>query len=83
MLQPIKKDIEWKCEMCKRMRPDDSISVMTIYLNSGMERNVKFCNDCPQCRERVVEFADEERERTRQMLQHKQYTVSSIGKNPF
>lgn len=53
----------WRCEVCKSDRLDDDISVVTLkkYLKIGgsMGRNVKYCNDKPECLDGAVKIAKE------------------------
>ena len=44
-------DLTWHCEICHEERPDKKISVITYSLKklSNAERNLKYCNDNPDC----------------------------------
>lgn len=53
----------WRCEVCKSDRIDDDISVVTLKkeldVGGTMGRNVKYCNDKPECLDGAVEIAKE------------------------
>jgi len=53
----------WVCEACGKRRPDAQISVVkqtTSFPGGGsVERNVKYCNDKPECFERAVKIGQE------------------------
>jgi len=47
----------WKCDVCKRERPDAQISVHTVDISAAYHAppgssqcNLKYCNDTPECR---------------------------------
>ncbi|EOV8094090.1 hypothetical protein ACOKWN_003862 [Vibrio parahaemolyticus] len=46
--------LQWKCDICDRIRPDAKISVETHeyqYNAVKLGHNVKYCNDNPKCQE--------------------------------
>ncbi|ELA6946613.1 hypothetical protein RBG11_004216 [Vibrio parahaemolyticus] len=46
--------MQWKCDICDRVRPDAKISVETHHYQYNavkMAHNVKYCNDNPKCQE--------------------------------
>lgn len=51
------KNTTWKCDICGKMREDEDVSVLTYGLeefkdtngNYYGERNLKYCNDNPEC----------------------------------
>jgi len=47
----------WTCHICKETREDEDISVFTYLLKDllGAERNVRYCNDKPECRKAAEE----------------------------
>ncbi|GAA4649064.1 hypothetical protein GCM10023116_13380 [Kistimonas scapharcae] len=52
--------LEWPCQICKDIRPDDKISVISTDVSSEhgwpegtMRQNVKYCNDRPDCMEKA------------------------------
>ncbi len=49
----------WKCHICGKERDDAEIDVLTYLLESlqGAERNVRYCNDNPECLEGAREKA--------------------------
>jgi len=53
----------WTCHVCGRERPDSRISVASgmIQMAGGvmMQRNVRYCNDRPECQERAMEMCKE------------------------
>ena len=53
-------DITWKCEICKAVRPDDAISEATGLPYGTCQRNIKFCNDKPQCYTGAAKKGEEE-----------------------
>ena len=50
----------WTCHICKEERPDDKISVLSKpMVISGQvvgAQNVRYCNDKPECRQKVQDF---------------------------
>jgi len=54
-------NLTWKCHICGEERPDDKISVHTSPLicrgQSIGDQNVRYCNDKPDCREKVKTFS--------------------------
>jgi len=53
-------NLTWKCEICGKERPDNKISVITYKLKNfpKAERNLKYCNDNPDCQKEAVETAE-------------------------
>lgn len=51
----------WKCEVCQTMRMDRDISVVVLRKEQegggSMQRNVKYCNDNPDCLDGAVKIA--------------------------
>lgn len=49
--------LTWACEICHKERPDANISVKIYALKDipGGTRNLKYCNDNDDCRERAIE----------------------------
>lgn len=49
---------KWLCEMCLEERDDRDISVLTYDVIIGgfphAERNLRFCNDRDECRDRAI-----------------------------
>ncbi|HDY88962.1 MAG TPA: hypothetical protein ENH82_12725 [bacterium] len=47
--------LTWKCHVCKKERPDAKISVLTRPIDNipDSEMNIRYCNDNPDCVERV------------------------------
>ena len=49
------RTLTWHCDICRRERPDDRISVNKVDMTPAgfpagtIVRNVKYCNDTPQC----------------------------------
>lgn len=51
-------NLEWRCHVCDRLRPDDRISVYSrvVKLNGILvTENVRYCNDNPECVEGAKE----------------------------
>lgn len=52
--------VNWSCQICKRERPDEKISVLTKPLCiDGVvvgDQNVRYCNDNPSCIEGAKTF---------------------------
>ena len=50
----------WTCHICKEVRPDDKISVITSPLviegRRVGEQNVRYCNDNPVCIKKAQGF---------------------------
>ncbi|MBD2156291.1 hypothetical protein [Leptolyngbya sp. FACHB-16] len=51
----------WKCHICGSDRPDACISVHTSDISETfgfaagtIQQNVRYCNDCPSCREAAL-----------------------------
>ena len=53
-------NLTWECEICKKVRPDNCISVITYPLKNikYVERNLKYCNDNIDCVEKANKKAD-------------------------
>lgn len=51
----------WKCHICGKTRPDRNISVLTKPLIiDGVElgeQNIRYCNDDPDCCEKLQTFS--------------------------
>jgi len=51
---------KWSCHICKEVRPDDKISVVTkpLVINGKTvgEQNFRYCNDKPECIEKAQGF---------------------------
>ena len=47
----------WTCHMCNKERQDQDINVYTYYLKDipNAERNLRYCNDNPECLEKARE----------------------------
>lgn len=45
--------VMWRCEACKRMRPDSQIGLHKVKLGF-MNRNVCYCLDTPACFEHAL-----------------------------
>jgi hypothetical protein len=50
------ENLTWKCDICRRERPDAQISVHKVDIGPADQpgiviRNVKYCNDNPACKE--------------------------------
>jgi len=41
----------WRCQICKKERPDDKISVVSYTLKDfpNAKANIKYCNDSMDC----------------------------------
>lgn len=52
-------DLTWKCELCREERPDKYISVLTYEIDTFRyaERNLKYCNDRPECMNKALDKA--------------------------
>lgn len=54
--------LTWTCHVCGDERPDDKISVLTkpLVINGqevpGGQQNIRYCNDRPECIEKVKDF---------------------------
>ena len=50
----------WSCHICKEVRPDDKISVVTKPLTINGKtvghQNIRYCNDKPECIEKATDF---------------------------
>lgn len=53
----------WTCHICKRERPDASISVHKRDSSTDwglppgtMQENIRYCNDIPNCAERARDY---------------------------
>jgi hypothetical protein len=67
--------VTWRCDICRRERPDAKISVQVIDIGLQLYavadtafRNVKFCNDNPHCHDAAIAWDEREhrdRERRR------------------
>jgi len=44
-------NLTWRCQICKKERPDDKISVVSYTLKDfpNAEANIKYCNDNMDC----------------------------------
>lgn len=53
------ENIQWVCEICKKLRDDKDISVVTYPLKDlpGAERNLNYCNDDPSCKDTAMKEA--------------------------
>ena len=53
-------NLTWHCEMCHKERSDADISVLTYSAKGlpNLERNLKYCNDNPNCWEKAKEKAN-------------------------
>ena len=52
--------LTWTCHICKKVRPDLSISVLTKPLKIGSvvaQQNIRYCNDDPECYRGAQEFS--------------------------
>ena len=51
--------LKWTCELCRRLRDDKDISVLTYPLKNLPygERNLKYCNDSKDCWEKALKKA--------------------------
>lgn len=57
-------DLNWKCEICGKIRPNKKISVITYALADEwlrMSRNLKYCNDNLVCIHQAQVRADSKR----------------------
>lgn len=59
--------ISWTCNICNKERPDSYISVFTVdtftdyeLFQSIMRQNILYCNDNPDCIEKVKTFRFDE-----------------------
>ena len=47
------RDLTWSCHICKKVRPDNKISVKThplIFKGRVLgSQNIRYCNDNPNC----------------------------------
>ncbi len=52
----------WKCHICKKERPDSKISVHSFPLKRlvGATRNVRYCNDNPECHLGAIKKEEEQ-----------------------
>ena len=56
----------WRCQICYRERPDVKISVHKVDIGpktlppGTVTRNVKYCNDNPQCEEAAKNWNEED-----------------------
>jgi len=52
--------LTWRCHICKEVRPDAKISVLTKpWIVNGYpmgEQNIRYCNDKPECVEGAKTF---------------------------
>ena len=50
----------WSCHICKEIRPDDKISVITkpLVINGQAvgEQNIRYCNDKSECIKQAQDF---------------------------
>lgn len=53
----------WTCHICKKERPDAKISVKSVDVSvehelpkGTMQENIRYCNDNPDCIEKVKHF---------------------------
>ncbi|MFA6971808.1 MAG: hypothetical protein WC208_10455 [Gallionella sp.] len=55
------ENLTWACHICKKVRPDDKISVYVkpLMVNGKQlgEQNVRYCNDNPECLKGAKEFS--------------------------
>lgn len=58
------KGLTWKCDICRRTRPDEKISVHKVDIGppafppGTATRNVKYCNDSPACRQGAEDWIE-------------------------
>ena len=47
------EDLTWSCHVCRKVRPDDLISVFEkpLFYNGQVcgSQNIRYCNDNPKC----------------------------------
>lgn len=49
----------WSCHICGKIRDDEDIEILSYLLEGlpGAERNLRFCKDDKECREKANEKA--------------------------
>jgi len=61
------EELTWPCEICRSIRPDDKINVLTYPLKGfekwrdlggEADRNLKYCNDNPDCQKKALAKAN-------------------------
>jgi hypothetical protein len=63
------ESLTWRCDICRRERPDAKISVHKVDIGpAGLPagtviRNVKYCNDNPNCHDAALNWKEDERRR--------------------
>ncbi|MBA7691992.1 hypothetical protein ES703_100548 [subsurface metagenome] len=54
-------ELTWTCHVCKRVRPDAKISVVTKpYMFDGVQigkQNIRYCNDNPDCIAKAQDYS--------------------------
>jgi hypothetical protein len=63
------EDMTWRCDLCRRERPDSKISVHKVDIGPvGLPagtavRNVKYCNDNHVCHQAALNWNEDEQRR--------------------
>lgn len=52
--------LTWSCHICKEVRPDDKISVITkpLVIDGRIvgDQNIRYCNDKPECIKQAQDY---------------------------
>jgi hypothetical protein len=53
---------EWRCDICKSIRPDDKVDVVSYQMKDCPEAtiNLKYCNDNWECIKKAEKFEKEQ-----------------------
>jgi len=68
-MEVMMQDIEWRCDICGKMRPDAKINILVKHHDfkdglGDVQENLKYCNDDPHCFREIRYFSYIKKEET-------------------